>query len=179
MIWFWADPHLGHANILIYAERPFSSLKEMNETLIRNYNSVVAKDDTVYLLGDLCFPKYISPELVLASLNGNITLIKGNHDKQPVLELFKGRWFKNLELPIVTPERTYHCILNHRPIYPKGTPDPFHDHDTSIDPDKYDFILSAHVHQKWKRCGKSINVGIDVWGYAPVSIEKIIDLFQE
>ena len=36
-VWFIADLHLGHANVIKYSKRPFSDVHEMNETLIHNY----------------------------------------------------------------------------------------------------------------------------------------------
>ncbi len=35
--------------------RPFETVEEMNETLIRNFNSCVKKNDTVYILGDIAY----------------------------------------------------------------------------------------------------------------------------
>lgn len=55
----------------------------MNRVLIANYNSVVHKNDTVYLLGDICFRIGIDKaNELIASLNGKKYLIKGNHDKK-------------------------------------------------------------------------------------------------
>ena len=53
MIYFIADPHFGHENILKLCDRPFSSVEEMDELLIRRWNETVSDEDTVYLLGDL------------------------------------------------------------------------------------------------------------------------------
>lgn len=53
----------------------------MDETLVNNFNSVVKKEDITYFLGDFSFGK---PERILEllnSLNGEIYLLKGNHDK--------------------------------------------------------------------------------------------------
>jgi calcineurin-like phosphoesterase family protein len=55
MIWLTADTHFGHTNILKYCGRPFSSIEEMDETLINNWNNKVNQDDTVYHLGDFSF----------------------------------------------------------------------------------------------------------------------------
>ncbi|KAF3884334.1 MULTISPECIES: metallophosphoesterase family protein [Nostocales] len=81
MIWFTADTHFGHKNILEYTNRPFSSIEEMDETLIENWNSKVSSSDRVYHLGDvgLCSPNKLRK--ILERLNGNIYLIRGNHDK--------------------------------------------------------------------------------------------------
>lgn len=55
MIYFTSDLHLGHESVIRMQNRPFANADEMNCVLIENYNSVVHKDDTVYLLGDICF----------------------------------------------------------------------------------------------------------------------------
>ena len=52
---FTSDTHFGHANIIKYCNRPFSSLEEMNSTIIRNWNEMVKPEDTVFFLGDFCF----------------------------------------------------------------------------------------------------------------------------
>ena len=53
MIWFTSDLHLGHRAAISMCERPFETVEEMNEILIRNFNSCVKKNDTVYILGDI------------------------------------------------------------------------------------------------------------------------------
>ena len=54
-IFYTADLHLGHANIIKYCNRPFKDVDQMNETLIRNWNSRVKPEDTVIHNGDFCF----------------------------------------------------------------------------------------------------------------------------
>ena len=54
MNYYISDPHFDYVPILEQAQRPFSSISEMNETLIDNWNRTVSDSDTVYLLGDLC-----------------------------------------------------------------------------------------------------------------------------
>jgi calcineurin-like phosphoesterase family protein len=82
MRYFWtADTHFNHKNILKYCNRPFSSIQEMDEEIIKRWNSKVEKSDIVFHLGDFAFgnsndifDKYFN------QLNGKIIWIKGNHD---------------------------------------------------------------------------------------------------
>lgn len=70
--------------------RPFADADEMDRVLIANYNSVVHKNDTVYLLGDICFRIGVDrANELIASMNGKKYLIKGNHDKKYDESLFE------------------------------------------------------------------------------------------
>ncbi len=81
-VYFTADTHFGHSNIIKYCNRPFKNVAEMNETIIGNWNKKVGKDDLIYHLGDFCFGRDERLfDLFFKRLNGLIVLIKGNHDK--------------------------------------------------------------------------------------------------
>ena len=78
---FTSDLHLQHTNIIKYCNRPFKDAEEMDETIIRNWNSVVQPHDTVWLLGDVTMSRKIDKiRWYLSRLHGNKHLIKGNHD---------------------------------------------------------------------------------------------------
>lgn len=95
--YFTSDLHLDHANIIKYANRPFSSAGEMNEAIIKNFNSKVKPNDNLYIIGDVLFAK---PERALAlikRLNGHKFLIRGNHDKKMDKEVLNQfQWVKDL-----------------------------------------------------------------------------------
>ena len=76
-----SDTHWGHKNIIQYDNRPFASVEEMNEAMIKNWNSVVSSDDEVYHLGDFAFMTENQIENLIRRLNGKIHLIWGNHDE--------------------------------------------------------------------------------------------------
>jgi len=81
-IFFTSDTHFYHRNILEYCNRPFSTVDEMNEALIANWNQTVGANDIVYHLGDFTLTTRVDlVDGILARLNGKIILVKGNHDK--------------------------------------------------------------------------------------------------
>jgi len=76
-----SDTHFSHEIIIKFDGRPFENAEEMNEILVSNWNSVVEKDDVVYLLGDFMW-RFRDEDFYFAKrLNGRKRLIKGNHDR--------------------------------------------------------------------------------------------------
>ena len=55
MIYYISDTHFGHANMITIDNRPFSNLKEMDDYIIKAWNSKVTNDDDVYFLGDFAY----------------------------------------------------------------------------------------------------------------------------
>jgi calcineurin-like phosphoesterase family protein len=86
--YFSTDWHLDHANVIKYDNRPFKDVREMNKTIIDNYNKIVKPNDNFYFLGDFCF-NIRNAEEHLSKLNGNLFFIKGNHDKQDMIRLYQ------------------------------------------------------------------------------------------
>lgn len=80
MIYFIADTHFNHENIIKYCNRPFKSTEEMNDYIIKKWNSVVKNEDTVYHLGDVGFGPIDELKKLISNLNGTKILIMGNHD---------------------------------------------------------------------------------------------------
>ncbi len=80
-IYFTSDHHFGHRNIIKYSERPFKDVDEMDQTMIDRWNEKVKPGDKVYHLGDiaLCSPARFNE--IMDQLNGDVYLIKGNHEK--------------------------------------------------------------------------------------------------
>ena len=80
MNYFTSDWHFGHKNIIEYQDRPFSSVEEMDQKLIENWNSIITPKDTVWFLGDFSFHNREKTLKVIKQLKGKINFIFGNHD---------------------------------------------------------------------------------------------------
>lgn len=78
---FTSDTHFGHANIIKYCNRPFKSMEQMDDEMIRRWNSKVSKEDRVFHLGDFAFHKPERIRDIVKNLNGTIFVVPGNHDK--------------------------------------------------------------------------------------------------
>ena len=73
-----ADTHFCHINIIKYNNRPYTTIKKMNQSLIDNWNKVVDKKDRVIIIGDFAFNRH---GYFINILNGKKDLILGSHDK--------------------------------------------------------------------------------------------------
>lgn len=147
------------------ATRPFSSIEEMNSTLIKNWNNKVGPDDTVYHLGDFAFgnPKWAKE--CFYAVRGKKHLIYGNHDKKHIKELPWDSQGHYLELNI---DRIFY-ILFHYPISSwNGS------HHGS-------FHLYGHVHGKSPiaKIPNALDVGIDNGYPAPIELSELTEIFKE
>ena len=112
MNYYISDLHLGHANVIKFDPRPFQSLEEMHQTIIKNWNSVITPEDSVYILGDFAFKNESGLEII-SQLVGRKYLIKGNHDRptQEMTAYFE--WVKDYA---VIGDCNIKVVLCHYPI---------------------------------------------------------------
>lgn len=111
---FVADPHFGHKGIIAYENRPFASVEEMDKALIANWNRVVAKQDKVYLLGDLSFYNNEKTETIVRQLRGTKYLVLGNHDKPNVQVYYDMGFHRVYDCPVILDS---FWMLSHEPLY--------------------------------------------------------------
>lgn len=186
MLWFTSDTHFYHTNIIQYCNRPYSSVEEMNEALVTNWNEVVAPTDTVYHLGD--FSLAARPvELFTPRLNGTKILVPGNHDwchpshKKSRTDESKAKWIRFYEdsgwrvmgtsLSYVPGlERVNICHL------------PYSDSSDLRKLNKFGLLddglplLCGYVHIAWTKRGNTLNVGVDKHDYRPISLDRVKEL---
>ena len=181
-ILFTGDLHFGHENVLAFDNRPFSTVDEMDAELIRRWNNKVGKGDLVYVLGDLIWKsRNNDAPALIKSLNGQIILIKGNHDR--FLHNSKAKsaldGIKDYDDICVTLEdgTQRRVILSHYfiPMYIGHRYNAIHLHAHSHFSDEADFEIDFAEQLNRMGCKNEIyNVGCMYWNYEPVTLDEII-----
>lgn len=152
---YTSDLHINDNRFDIFF-RPFKSVEEQNETLVKNWNSVVNPEDTVYVVGDFSIDddglKYVD------RLNGHIRLIMGNYDQPRDYVQLQSKFEMVYQETFTTEINGKEVCVNHYPS--KAIPDMFN--------------IVGHIHSLWKVQRNMINVSVEAWNYTPVSEEQII-----
>jgi len=160
-VYFTADLHLGHNNVRGYCNRPFSTVEEMDEALIENWNKAIKGNAQVYVLGDFAFGNGDKVAGYIKRLKGQITFIRGNHDKGLL------QWAKNSNIHVPDTLIARACdelfFLSH---YAHRVWDRSH----------YGVIhLFGHSHGGLTDHGLSMDVGVDCNNFVPVQAGFIIE----
>lgn len=171
-IFLISDTWLGRSNIIEIANRPFKTVKEMNETIISNWNNLVSPEDTVIHLGNFAWdPK--TAKKALSKLNGNIFFMEGSSGDLPLAELQDDKKFKNkisfIENEILSITE-HDVILSHYPLsaWLGDVSNTFHVHG---------YTTYSHFTDLTKML--RFNLCCDFWGFKPVKISTLKDLIYE
>lgn len=157
-IFFISDTHFGHTNILNFKDkngkpvRPYSSVEEMDEALIKNWNSIVKTQDKIYHLGDVAIPR--KGLECLARCNGDKVLVRGNHDIFKLKDYTK--FFRDIRGYIVI--ENYLC--SHIPVHPESK-------------GRYKKNIHGHLHTNNLDDDFYINVSVEQINFTPISFEEL------
>lgn len=150
--------------------RGFATTEEMDEEMITKWNSVVQPYDRVYHLGDFAINRKAIK--IAALLNGNIILIKGNHDIFKLSDYVD--YFDDLRAYKVLTDSN--VILSHIPLHPSQ----LWDGTTG----RYSVNIHGHTHEVKLSDPRYINACVEHTENAPVlldlyldKVKKIKDLF--
>lgn len=165
MKYYTSDLHLDHSNMIGYCDRPFKSVEEMNEALIRNINETISADDDLYILGDFTLrTKREVVEAYVKAIHGRLHLIVGNHDY-----FAKGSWTKQLFASVDWYKEVWdegrRVVLCHYPIHSWNGKQ------------RGAYHLFGHVHKgdtPYRNWENAFNVGVDVNNYRPVTLSQLI-----
>lgn len=171
-IWFISDTHFNHANILTFKNydgtpvRPFSSLEEMNETMIERWNSVIKPQDHVYHCGDVCMGPKSEFSRIITRLNGKLRLVVGNHDDLNNRE-FLSHFEKVMTWRVF---KDGNFLVTHVPV-----------HFASMIPRKCEFNVHGHTHGNSVKVSDSkvddhryVNVCVERIDYRPIHFDEIV-----
>jgi len=155
MYFFTSDEHFHHFNCLNYSNRPFNSIEEHDEKLIKNHNEIVKKGDIVVHGGDFTLIK--NKKRVgeyIKKLNGDHIFIRGSHDY----------WLKNAPQIWEKKIEDYYIVVCHycMRVWPRS-------HYNSV-------LLYGHSHGELDPIGKSWDIGVDNNNYYPLSFNQIKEI---
>ena len=187
-LFFTSDQHFGHARMIKFCNRPFKDVEEMDAEMVRRWNLVVEPGDTVYHLGDFTMEGYGFAKQMFARLNGSVRILSlpWHHDR---------RWLqKAITAPPHTQDRSFvHSQSFVRLLPPIEVISVTNYADSRSSPKErplkitlghYPMLaweasyhgawhLFAHTHGQYQGEGFMLDVGVDGWAYAPVSLDEI------
>ena len=177
-IFITSDLHFGHNKEFLWGPRGFNSIQEHDETIIKNWNSIVEPDDDVYILGDLMLNDNTHGIECLRQLKGRLHIVWGNHDTPTRQNLYD-------ELPNIVDAGSWARVIRYRKYN-------FHLSHWPTDTANYDDVekglraslisLSGHTHKKEKFHNGNImkyNVALDAHNNYPVLLDNAIEDIKE
>jgi calcineurin-like phosphoesterase family protein len=197
---FTADLHLGHRNIARYepararaagvtsldGPADDETQARLDSFLIDRWNEVVRPDDEVWLLGDVCMGLLDHTIEHLSRLLGRIVLVPGNHDRVWAGDHRREQWWdRYLDAgvdEIVDGTATMQLAdgsmvdLDHFPY--EGDSRERDRYQEWRPTDQGHVLLHGHAHSSWRTNGRMINVGVDVWEFAPVAEQQLVEFVQ-
>ena len=164
-IWYTADTHFGHDNIRRFCKRPFMSAAQMDAAMLENMWKVVKPEDQLWILGDFAFGSKSKDRAYIEHIFNQLPgaehhLVIGNHDHQPTLDLPWNSASHFVELRD-GPQNQLNTLCH----YPMITWN--HARRGALQ-------FFGHVHECWRGSRNSVNVGVDVWDFMPITYDDIV-----
>ncbi len=173
--WAYADPHFYHEKIIGMVGRPFATVEDMNEELIKRYNELVKPYDLVFFMGDVVFGDDANWE-ILRRLHGEKRLILGNHD---TINFAKGHtrlldhfasieyWYK---------DKSAGMILSHVPLHQSQLISGGAMNDPAT---PRMFQIHGHTHESGSPPGPYRSVCVELTDYKPVHYSQLKEWSRE
>jgi len=150
-----ADTHFGHKKVIEFepAKRPFKSIDQHDDELVRLWNETVGKKDTVWHLGDVLFGREAFS--LLSRLNGIKKLVMGNHDRYP-----SALYLEHFNF-ICGAAEVKGCILTHIPV-----------HEGQLN--RYKYNIHGHLHSDKIDDERYVCVSVEHTGLRPVLLDGVL-----
>ena len=153
MLFFTADEHYGHKNIIKYCNRPFKTTEEMDDEIIKRHNEVVNNDDVVVHGGDFTLKGSNQAKEYISKLKGKHIFLMGSHDKWLLDTDYKYIWRKRIDNQLIVV-----CHYAFR-VWEQS-------HYNS-------WNLFGHSHSKLESQGKQHDIGVDNNDFYPISFYNL------
>lgn len=164
-----ADLHFGHEKVIEFDKRPFQSVNQMDEELIKLWNESVANRDDIYIVGDFMFRSDKDYSWYLSRLKGRKHLIIGNHDYKLLKDSKAQSYFESIHHMMSVKDDNREVILCHYPMlewrgYFRGSLHVFgHIHEATHS--FYQYICTQP---------NMLNAGASIINYRPASLQELI-----
>lgn len=158
-IFITSDTHFGHSGVCRFLRkdgtklRPWDNPDEMDEELVKRWNSVVHPLDKVYHLGDVAMKQQHMK--IMDRCNGSKRLIRGNHD------IFKTKLYMRYFKEIYGVRVLEDMILSHIPLHPESITQ------------RYKTNVHGHLHANSLDSPIHVCVSVEQTDYTPISIEDL------
>ena len=174
---FISDTHFGHESILSECRSCFSSVDEMDETIIRNINRKMTRRDTLYIVGDFSFRSHRSPIEYLEAIKPKKILIQGNHDRDWLRwmdEEERKKYFVGIYSQHTVKKNGIELHFNHFPQLAWNRSHFF----------AQSFMICGHIHDRrdgtvaarlFSQVPCQFNAGVDVNHFEPVTLEELVE----
>jgi len=171
-VWFTSDSHFYHANIIKYCNRPWNSgldengnmivtqdnVQQMNDDLVKRWNSVVSNDDIVWHLGDFALCKKEQIIDLVKQLHGRINLVLGNHDHHKYKHYLGCGFNRVYDRSVIVHE---FIVLTHAPLM-------------WVQPPMFNIFGHVHDNKNIKTFSeRGCCVCVERWNYTPVDLDLI------
>lgn len=159
-IFFTSDQHFGHGGARGLFRRPFATTAEMDEAMVVRWNARIGPADEIWHLGDFAVRQ---PPARLAALLGRLRgikhLIAGNNDGEATRGMPQWRTVAEYRELVVADRR---LVLCHYPLR------------SWRDQTKGAIDLHGHSHGRLAPLARQLDIGVDTWGFGPVSLDEVI-----
>jgi len=165
MLYFTADEHYGHYNIIKYCKRPFKDVEEMNGVMITLHNELVCKGDTVIHIGDFTLESKNYAQNIIRQLTGNHVFLKGSHDYW-LPKKYMTIWHHREKLSCLDEKKQVIVACHYAMrVWPQS-------HYGS-------WQVYGHSHGSLPPQGKQCDVGVDNWEFYPVSLVRLEEYMRK
>ena len=177
MIYYIADTHFRDQAIFDKCKRPFKSLDEMENAIIKNWNKKIKDEDIVYVLGDLVKDDDFAATNIFSKLKGHKQLIVGNHDHLLLEKIKESSIFESVKFIDLIYDNDRKVCVCHYPVM------------DWMEFNRKGILVYGHIHNKTAENGPAYgmikefyknlpayNCGVDVCGFEPRTLDELIHL---